>query len=87
MIEKKDVVEFIAMQIKETIPPEYHNLINDDFNMANNDLGFNSINFVMLVYELEKNYEISLEESLIDFSKYNTISLLSEFVTELINKK
>lgn len=87
MIEKKDVVEFIAMQIKETILPEYHNLINDDFNMANNDLGFNSINFVMLVYELEKNYEISLEESLIDFSKYNTISLLSEFVTELINKK
>lgn len=86
MNEKKEVSDFIIMKIKEIIPSEYHDFINEDFNMGNNDLGFNSINYVMLVYDLENQYGISLEESLLDLTHFSTISILVDFVTDLINK-
>ncbi|SEP95914.1 hypothetical protein SAMN04487977_10239 [Treponema bryantii] len=86
MITKKEIIDFITIKIQENIPPEYHNLINEDFNMANNELGFNSVNYVMLVYDLETKYGISLEESLLDLTQFNTISILADFLTQLINK-
>ena len=51
------------------------------------DLGFNSLSFIQLIINLEKEFDITFAEDLLVMSKVSTVEKISDVVIDCLKKK
>lgn len=76
----------------------YETILNITRRVLNNDeiqflvsdsllkLGLNSITFIKLVIEIEKEFDIEFDDDALDFEKYNSVDEFCNYVDKLVAK-
>lgn len=51
------------------------------------DLGINSFAFIKIIVEIEKEFNLEIEDSFLDINKFNSVGSLIDFVKDKLDNK
>lgn len=74
---KKKLIVIISTILKDSSVEEY--LLNDDDLIS---IGLNSIKFIRLVVEIEKEFNLEFEDDMLDYTNFKSLEDLSEYVAK-----
>ena len=78
---REKIIEIISTNCEMENVNQYLNE-NDDLTK----LGMNSISFIKMIVEMEKEFDFEFEDEALDYNKFTSMNLLCDYVKEMMRK-